>query len=217
MPQGYVKSSELPRIIPVFPLSSALLLPRGLLPLNIFEPRYLNMIDDAMSGERLIGMIQSHGGPSDRPGLARTGCVGRITSYAETTDGCYLISLTGVMRFRVIEEVSARLPYRQVKADYTAFEADLVPEPESLDLDRGRFLAALRLYLDRRSLGIDWETAQIAPAEALINSLAMALPFSPVEKQVLLEAPSALARRDALMSLMEIDTESGEGNSSAVH
>lgn len=205
MPQGYVKAQDLPQVIPVFPLDGALLLPRGQLPLNIFEPRYLNMVDDAMSGERVIGMIQTTGGDRARPGLAPVGCAGRITSYAETSDGRYLITLTGASRFRVVSELSAPTPYRQVRADFQAFEADLKSPSEDLDFLRDRFLKALHAYLARHSLDVDWDTAQAAPEEALINSLSMALPFDPPEKQALLEAPDLRRRRETLTALLEID------------
>ena len=126
MPGSYRRADDLPLVIPVFPLDGALLLPGGQLPLNIFEPRYLNMFDDVMSGERIIGMVQTRpGGDTERPNLAPVGCAGRVTSFAETSDGRYLVTLTGVCRFRVGDELPARSPYRQVRADFTAFEDDL--------------------------------------------------------------------------------------------
>jgi Lon protease-like protein len=206
MPTGYRKASDLPQVIPVFPLDGVLLLPGGQLPLNIFEPRYLNMLDDVMAGERMIGMIQTRGGEDDRerPPLAPIGCLGRVTSFAETGDGRYLITLTGVCRFRVGEELPVHTPYRQVRADYRSFQADL-KEGAAADFERGPFLAALRRYLDHRGLDIDWESAEGAPPDALINSLSMALPFDPPEKQVLLEAPTLADRRDTLIALLEID------------
>ena len=205
MPQGYVKAADLPQVIPVFPLDGVLLLPRGQLPLNIFEPRYLNMVDDAMAGDRVIGMIQTNGGQKARPLLASVGCAGRITSFSETSDGRYLITLTGAARFQVMNELPAPSPYRQVRADFTCFEADLKPPPEDADFDRARFLAALRAYLTHHSLDVDWETAQAAPEEALINSLSMALPFNAAEKQALLEADGLSLRRETLTALLEID------------
>lgn len=211
MPQGYVRTADLPQVIPVFPLDGALLLPRGLLPLNIFEPRYLNMVDDAMSGERIIGMIQTAGGTRQRPNLAPFGCAGRVTSYAETSDGRYLITLTGVIRFKVQAELPVATPYRQVRADYEDFADDLKGPPTEFVMDRDRFLGALKGYLARRSLDVDWDTAEAAPAEALINSLSMALPFEPAEKQALLEARDLENRLDALVALMEIDTADPDG------
>jgi hypothetical protein len=210
--QGYVKASDLPQVIPVFPLGGAILLPRGQLPLNIFEPRYLNMVDDAMAGDRIIGMIQPAGGPPHQPSLSAVGCAGRITSFAETSDGRYLITLTGVSRFRVASELNIHTPYRQIRAAFPGFEADLTPPPEG-DFDRPAFLEALRLYLERRQLDIDWDTAEAAPREALVNSLSMALPFEPAEKQALLEADDLPARTDILAAMMRIDAaETGDGD-----
>ena len=152
MAQGYVKASELPQVIPVFPLPGSILLARGQLPLNVFEPRYLNMVDDAMAGDRIIGLIQ----PLTRldtpqPPLARVGCAGRITSFNETSDGRYLITLTGVCRFVVGEELSIATPYRQVRADFMPFADDLSVEAAEIPtFDRRRFADALKRYLNRR-------------------------------------------------------------------
>ena len=213
MAQGYVKSTDLPQVIPVFPLPGAILLPRGQLPLNIFEPRYLNMIDDAMAGDRILGLIQPAGGPASLPSLTAVGCAGRITSFAETSDGRYLVTLTGVCRFRVTTELPSQAPYRQIRATYAAFESDLVA-PSGEPFDRDTFLGALKAYLERRQLEIDWETADAAPQEALINSLSMALPFEPAEKQALLESPSLDDRCLTLTALMQIDAaEPGDGDS----
>jgi Lon protease-like protein len=213
MPQGYVRSADLPQVIPVFPLDGVLLLPRGQLPLNIFEPRYLNMIDDAIAGDRVIGMIQTSGGSRARPKLAPIGCAGRVTSYAETSDGRYLITLTGVIRFKVTGELPVQTPYRQVRAEYERFEDDLRAPDNDEDFDRSRFLAALKAYLARHALDVDWETAKGAPEEALINSLSMALPFDAAEKQALLEASDLHIRRESLIALLEIDAaEPGEGH-----
>ncbi len=210
MQGNYRKLADLPLVIPVFPLDGVLLLPGGQLPLNIFEPRYLNMLDDAMSGERIIGMIQTrpHQAPdNERPALAPVGCAGRVTSFAETSDGRYLITLTGVCRFRTGDELPVRTPYRQVRADFTPFEPDLREDAAGVrtasDIDR--LLLALRRYLDHRGLAIDWTDAESAPSDALINSLAMALPFEPLEKQALLEAETIFERKATLTALLEID------------
>jgi Lon protease-like protein len=204
---SYRKAADLPQVIAVFPLDGALLLPHAHLPLRIFEPRYLNMIDDAMAAERMIGMVQTLGdGDPERPRLAKVGCMGRITSFAETSDDCYLITLTGMCRFGVGEELPARLPYRQVRADYGRYEADLKAMTDDDGFDRLRFLRALKPYLERRSLDVDWEAAKTAAGEALVNSLSMLLPFDPVEKQALLEAATLPDRREALIALMEIDS-----------
>jgi Lon protease-like protein len=203
---SYRQLSDLPQLIPVFPLDGALLLPGGELPLQIFEPRYLNMVDDAMAGDRVIGMIQTRGGSRSRPKLAEVGCVGRITSYAETSDGRYLITLTGVCRFQAGEELDLRLPYRQLRANYDRFGDDLDDEDaQASEAARARFATALKSYLNQRDLDIDWDTAQEAPLEALVNSLCMGLPFDPAEKQAFLEAPDLAGRFEVLTTLLEID------------
>jgi len=203
----YRTLADLPQLIPVFPLDGALLLPGGELPLQIFEPRYLNMVDDAMAGDRVIGMIQTRGGSRSRPKLSDVGCLGRITSYAETSDGRYLITLTGLCRFETGEELDLRLPYRQVRAKYDRFGDDLGDdgEAEVTEAARGRFATALKRYLNGRELDIDWDTAQEAPLEALVNSLCMGLPFEPAEKQAFLEAPNLAGRFEVLTTLLEID------------
>ena len=206
MAVGYRKVSDLPALVPVFPLDGALLLPGCQLPLQIFEPRYLNMIDDAMSGHRMIGMIQtSAGGGRARPSLAEVGCVGRVTAYAETGDGRYLITLTGVCRFEAGEELEINTPYRQVRPDYARFACDLEADETPLALERAPFLATLRRYLDHKGLAVEWDAAKQAPAGALINSLAMGLPLDPAEKQALLEAPTLADRTHVLTALLEID------------
>lgn len=214
MAQGYVKAADLPQVIPVFPLPGAILLPRGQLPLNVFEPRYLNMIDDAMAGDRIIGMVQPQAGARSLPSLSLIGCAGRITSFAETSDGRYLITLTGCARFRLASELPAQTPYRQIRADFAPFEDDLsAPPVDDVGLDRDGLLDALRAYLEMRGLDIDWDTAETAPPEALINSLSMALPFDPPEKQALLEAVSLTDRSTVLTALLTIDAATdGEGD-----
>ncbi|HEV7157227.1 MAG TPA: LON peptidase substrate-binding domain-containing protein [Caulobacteraceae bacterium] len=203
---SYRKLTELPEVIPVFPLDGALLLPGGVLPLRIFEPRYLNMIDDAMARDRVIGMVQTcPGGRRAKPRLARVGCVGRITSYAETGDGKYLIALTGVIRFETGEEAPRLTPYRQIRAIYAPFEHDLVADDDVEEFERAPFMSLLRRYLDSKGLGVEWDAVVSAPGPALITSLCMALPFEPAEKQALLEAPSPDARRSALEALLAID------------
>jgi Lon protease-like protein len=203
---SFKTARDLPQVIPVFPLDGALLLPHGALPLNIFEPRYLNMVDDAMAGERIIGMIQTrNGGEAERPLLAPIGCAGKITAFTETSDGRYLITLTGLSRFVTRDELSAPTPYRQVRADFMAYENDLRPARDDDGFDRLKLLHALKAYLELRQLDLDWETAKQAPAESLVNSLSMALPFDPAEKQALLEAADLAERRSALIALLEID------------
>jgi Lon protease-like protein len=203
----FKKAQDLPLVIPIFPLDGALLLPHAQLPLQIFEPRYITMVDEAMAGERIIGMVQTWpGGDPERPGLQHVGCAGKITTFSETNDGRYLITLTGLARFSVKEELTVQTPYRQAHVDFMVYRSDLEPpKGEDDGFDRLRLLSALKGYLERRLLDVDWETAKAAPAEALVNSLAMALPFDPAEKQALLEAPELGERRETLVALMEID------------
>jgi Lon protease-like protein len=207
MPTGYRKASDLPQVIPVFPLDGALLLPGGQLPLNVFEPRYLNMLDDAMAGDRIIGMVQTlPGGDAARPSLVTVGCAGRVTSFSETPDGRYLVTLTGLCRFKIRDELPVRSPYRQVRALFGDFEEDLDDGEAELPVkERETFLLALRHYLDHRGLDIDWASAESAPTAALVNSLAMALPFEPTEKQALLETQTVSDRCAALVALLEFD------------
>lgn len=207
IPGGYQSPGDLPQVIPVFPLDGALLLPGGELPLRIFEPRYLNLVDDVMAGDRMIGMVQTRaGGERTRPNLAHVGCAGRVTSFNETSDGTYLITLTGVCRFEAGEELAVKTPYRQVRTAFAPFFGDLADEEVDPDeFDRKRFAVALKKYLNRRELDIDWDTAETAPLETLVTSLAMGLPFEPLEKQALLEAPTLVERVDALTTLLEID------------
>ncbi|MDO1558987.1 LON peptidase substrate-binding domain-containing protein [Brevundimonas sp. 2R-24] len=204
MPQGFATVSDLPQVLPVFPLAGAILLPRAQLPLNIFEPRYLAMIDDAMAQERVIGMIQPSGGPATLPALHPIGCAGKIVAFAETSDGRYLITLSGLSRFRIVSELPSNEPYRQVRADFTVFPDDLA-KPDGLRPIDPALFGALRAYLEKRSLEIDWDAAEGAPLEALCNSLSMALPFEPQEKQALLEALTVDDRCRVLTALMRMD------------
>ena len=196
---------ELPAAIPVFPLTGAILLPKGLLPLNIFEPRYLRMIDDALGGARVIGMIQPRDhDEAEKPPLYDVGCAGRITAFQETGDGRYLISLQGVSRFRIVTELGAATPYRQVSADYSSFAPDMSEDHTSAAVDRERLFDAMRGYFASQGLSTDWKEAGAAPTEALVNSLAMGCPFAPNEKQALLEAGTLADRADCLIALMRM-------------
>jgi Lon protease-like protein len=196
-------------VIPVFPLPGALLLPRGQMPLNIFEPRYLAMVDDAFrSGQRLIGMIQpdtAHPGPPDKPHLYTVGCVGRITQLAETGDGRYLIQLTGISRFRIAQELSVVTSYRQCRVTYAPFADDFVARKGEDDVDRPALLEALSAFLKANKLKADWEGIENAPNEALVNALAMMSPYGPAEKQALLEAPDLKTRAEILVAVTEIE------------
>ncbi|EJW13681.1 hypothetical protein A33M_0011 [Rhodovulum sp. PH10] len=204
----YRGPSELPATVPVFPLPGALLLPRGQMPLNIFEPRYLAMVDDALRGNRLIGMIQpdtAHPGPEDKPNLYRVGCVGRITQFAETGDGRYLLQLTGVARFRIEQELAVDTAYRQCLVDYTPFSDDFVARKGEKEVDRDELLSALRDFLRANDLKADWDGIEAAPNEALVNALAMMSPYGPAEKQALLEAPDLKTRAEILIAVTKIE------------
>jgi Lon protease-like protein len=202
-----VSGSNRPAALPLFPLAGALLLPGGQLPLNIFEPRYLRMVDDALGGERLIGMVQPRdGAASGRAPLYRVGCAGKITTFAETDDGRYLITLTGKRRFRVEKELKSDAPYREAEVDWSDFAADEAGDPSSEFIDRERLETAMRQYLEAEGLRTDWKVVEEAPIDALVNSLAMGCPFAPNEKQALLEARSALARAQCLIALMEMSS-----------
>jgi len=208
--------SDLPPVIPVFPLSGVLMLPHSQLPLNIFEPRYLNMFDDAMANHRVIGMIQTvPGSDRARPELVKVGCLGRINRLSETSDGRYEIILTGLCRFHIAEELSVLTPYRQIRADYLSYEDDFLPLEDRADFDRPKFLSVLKGFLDHQGLEIDWDGAEAAPSEPLVTSLAAALPFSPAERQALLEALSPADRREVLMALMQINAAEQRGDDDA--
>jgi len=211
MNSTYHQPSDLAEVIPVFPLAGALLLPRGQMPLNIFEPRYLAMVDDALRlGHRLIGMIQpdnAHPGSGSeaRPYLYRVGCVGRITQLAESGDGRYLIQLTGVARFRIIEELVVPTPYRQCRVYYNDFIDDFTARKGEAAVDRPHLLEALRRFLEVNNLKADWDGIENAPNEALVNALAMMSPYGTAEKQALLEAPDLKTRADMLIAMTEIE------------
>jgi len=200
---------DLPGVIPVFPLPGALLLPRGQMPLNIFEPRYLAMIDDALrDGHRLIGMIQpdpAHAGPFDKPPFYKIGCVGRITQFAESGDGRYLLELTGVARFRIEEELTVLTAYRQCRVSYAPFADDFVARKGENEVDRKALLRALDDFMKANDLKADWEDIDKAPNEALVNALSMMSPYGPAEKQALLEAPDLKTRAEILVAITEIE------------
>src|SRR6266566_3538809 len=204
----YQNPGDLAHVIPVFPLPGALLLPRGQMPLNIFEPRYVAMIDDALrAGHRLIGMIQpdpAHPGPENKPTLYKIGCVGRITQFAETGDGRYLLQLTGVARFRIVGELTVATAYRQCRVDFTPFVDDFTARKGEEQVDRKAVLAALTAFLKANNLKADWQGIENAPNEALVNALAMMSPYDPAEKQAMLEAPDLKTRAEILIAVTEI-------------
>ena len=213
MNSTYLGPGDLPDVLPIFPLSGALLLPRGQLPLNIFEPRYLMMVDDAFtSGLRLIGMIQpdpAHPGTEEKPGLYRVGCVGRLTQLAETGDGRYMIQLTGIARFRVEAELAVATPYRQCRVTYARFINDFIGHKGEDEVDRESLLNALSHFLKANDLKADWEGIEKAPNEALVNALAMMSPYGSAEKQALLEAPDLKTRAEILVAVTEIELAKG--------
>ena len=215
---GGPETGPLPEVLPIFPLAGALLLPRGRLPLNIFEPRYLAMTRDAMGGERLIGMVQ----PSDptasdaEPALYPIGCAGRITSFTETDDGRFLITLTGISRFRIRAELPLLSGYRRAVSQWGDFTADL-HAGEPANFDRERLLQALKSYFVQRRLEADWEAVEAASGEHLVTSLAMLCPFEPSEKQALLEAPDFPARARLLTAIVEMGAKPMPQGSGARH
>jgi len=206
----YKGPEALPDIIPVFPLPGALLLPRGQMPLNIFEPRYLAMIEDTLrSLHRIIGMIQpdpAHPGPDkNKPHLFKVGCVGRVTQFAESGDGRYLIQLTGISRFRVEEELPVTTLYRQCRVTYASFIDDFTARKGEEQVDRKALLRALTEFLKANNLKADWEGIENAPNEALVNALAMMSPYDAAEKQAMLEAPDLKTRAEILVAVTEIE------------
>ena len=202
---------DLPNIIPVFPLSGALLLPRSRLPLNLYDPRNLQMCDDALKTDgRLIGMVQPNEVEGrDDAGLHTIGCVGRITQFSETEDGRYMITLGGVSRFRIVKEVEGFSPYRRCEVSWDGFERDLGGVEEDMIFDRPLFLTKLTKFFEAKGLSADWDTLDDAEDELLINSLSMMMDFEPDEKQALLEAPSLSTRRETLMTLIEYTLRGG--------
>ncbi|MDP2803205.1 MAG: LON peptidase substrate-binding domain-containing protein [Phreatobacter sp.] len=204
---SYLGPADLPDVIPVFPLPGALLLPRGQLPLNIFEPRYLAMIDDAfLSGRRLIGMVQPVPADEDarRPTLSAVGCVGRITQLAESGDGRYMLSLTGITRFRIVEELSVTTPYRQCKIDCEPYQGDFEARVGEDDVDRDGLLKTLKEFLEVNDMEADWDGIRRAPTEILVNALCMMSPWGLKEKQALLEAPDLKTRAALLVAVTEV-------------
>jgi Lon protease-like protein len=196
--------SALPEELPVFPLTGAVLLPQARLPLNIFEPRYLAMLEDVMGRGRMMGVIQpSTGEDAGSPPLYSVGCMGRVTSFNETDDGRMLIVLTGVCRFRVVSELPGNRLYRSIRPDWKPFMGDL-GEAEVPDIDRARLIDLLQIYFRKHSISVDWNVVQNAPNDVLVPTIIMISPLAPNEKQALLEADSYIARADMLMTLLEM-------------
>lgn len=218
--ERYRSPADLPQRLAVFPLRGAILLPRAALPLNVFEPRYLAMLDDVIGSTRMLGIIQP--GP-DQPeeespagnstNLKRVGCVGRVTSYQELDDGRLMISLTGLCRFDVVAEEPGAAPYRTMRVSYTRFAADLKPGTGEDQVDRQGLLRVLKLYLDEKRLNTDWSAIQRASSEFLVNTLSIISPYGAEEKQALLEASDLKSRAEVLVALaeMELATHGGSG------
>ena len=194
--------AELPSVIPVFPLSGALLLPFGKLPLNIFEPRYLAMVQDALAGDRIIGMIQPADGEEDgnHPALYTIGCAGRMTSFSETDDNRFLITLTGLCRFKINRELPLHDGYRRAEVEWSGFADDMRHADASVP--RERLVPTLKEYCQSRNIAADWKAIDEAPGHQLVTTLSMLCPFAPNEKQALLESPSMEARAELMISLM---------------
>jgi len=207
-----LEGSDLPDTISVFPLPGALLLPRARLPLHIFEPRYLAMIEDTMkTPTRLVGMIQPRESKIGHasPRLQTIGCAGRLTAFSETEDGRYMITLSGISRFRVLEEVDGFSPYRRCKVSWAGFDRDRGPVERDPNLDRKKFFPTLRAFFEAEDLRTEWDSLEEAEDELLINSLSMLCPFDPEDKQALLEAPSLETRRETLVTLIEFALRGG--------
>lgn len=204
--------TTLPDTLPLFPLGGAILLPGEILPLNIFEPRYLNMIDDALSGHKVIGIVQTRdGGTPDRPALEAVGSAGLITEHAETEDGRYLISLQGVSRFEIRQELDEKTPYRTASVDWSVFEADRRAPEALINADRERFTALLRGWFANEGIKCDWSTVEAAPIVRVIDQMAMVAPFAAKEKQALLEAGDIRLRYDLMTGLLERKLADGAG------
>ena len=210
----YQEISDLPTHLPLFPLAGALLLPRVDLPLNVFEPRYLAMVEDAMGSHRMIGMIQPLDGEVDsNPKLESIGCAGRITAYSEGEDGRLMITITGVCRFTLDEESETDKAYRQASVDYGKFAGDLVSETGSSSVNRRELVAAFRSYLEANSMTANWREVEEVSTEILVNTLSLLAPYPPRDKQALLEAPDLKSRAEVLVALTELQL-SRSGNSS---
>jgi len=217
---AYQSPAELPAVIPIFPLAGALLLPRRPIQLTIFEPRYLAMLDDSLSGERLIGMIQPSDGEDEssaRPELYPVGCVGRIVQFAETGDGRCFVTMTGVARFRVVNEALAMTPYRQAQVDFSDFVADFKEGAGEGAVDRNGLLTALQQFAEANQFKVDWGDIKKASNEALVNGLAMMSPYGAKEKQALLEAADLKTRADILVAITQMELARGIDAPSQIH
>jgi Lon protease-like protein len=217
--QRYRTAADLPPTLPVFPLRGAILLPRAVLPLRVFEPRYLEMIDDALAGARVIVIVQPAAGGEESPAgksveLRKIGCAGRITAYEELDDGRLAISITGVARCLLTGELATDKAYRLCRVDFHRFADDLIAGCGEDGVDRQGLLKTLKSYLEARRLRMDWSAIAKASNEWLVNALAVASPYGPEEKQALLEAPNLTARAEMLVALAEMELAAGAGGGS---
>jgi Lon protease-like protein len=223
MTDRYRNVADMPKVLPLFPLRGAILLPRASLTLNVFEPRYLALVDHALAGDRLIGMVQPapEAGNAESPAgknfpLRRVGCAGRITAFTENEDGRVVISLSGVARFAVADEIDGSAPFRTARVDFAPYAKDFVSGHGEDDVDRPRLIATLRSYLIANNLNADWDRINSASNERLVNMLSVLSPYGPEEKQALLEAPDLRTRAEALIALAEMElaaTDDGSGTS----
>ncbi len=216
--RGAPSLADLPASLPIFPLTGVLLLPRGRLPLNIFEERYLALTEDALKGDRLIGMVQPQEGAGDAgaPPVYRTGCAGRMTSFSETDDGRYLITLTGLARFDIRRELTREGLYRRVVADWQPYGGDLADD--AAPIERERLITALKPFFRRHNIAAEWQAVEKTPDERLVTTVAMAAPFAPSEKQALLEARDLAERARLLTALVEMAAhDGGERTDNARH
>lgn len=207
---------QLPGHVPLFPLMGALMLPRAELPLNIFEPRYLAMVRDALAGPRLIGMIQPRD-MAQKPALYSIGGLGRITRFAETGDGRFQIILTGITRFEMIRELDVLTPYRQAEISYARFQNDCTDSAPLSAPARAGLEIALKNYLDAQGMSADWQAIANADDESLIHTLCSVCPFDAAEKQALLEAPDLAARTEILSTLMSFAQDSEDDHGPTLH
>jgi Lon protease-like protein len=221
--ERYRSVADMPKVLPLFPLRGAILLPRASLTLNVFEPRYLALVDHALAGDRLIGVVQPapEAGSAESPAgktfaLRRVGCAGRITAFTENDDGRVVISLAGVARFALAGDVEGSAPFRTARVDFAPYAKDFVVGHGEDDVDRPRLIATLRSYLIANNLNADWDRINSASNERLVNMLSVLSPYGPEEKQALLEAPDLRARAEALIALAEMElaaTDDGSGTS----
>lgn len=213
--------ADLPRSVPVFPLSGALLLPFAQRPLNVFEPRYVEMVDAALAGDRLIGLIQpedtSEESPRGRAPLQRIGCLGRLTHWEENGEGRYFIILEGIARFELVAELTVMTPYRQCIVDAGRFASDFDRSFGEAEVDRTRFLKMMRDYAEFGNFDLNWKEIERTGTADLVNFCCMVSPYGAAEKQLLLEAGSLNDRAEALIAMAEVEMAKGSGKAAPLN